>query len=99
MPKKSTYAITMLDRVAAKALGLDDHVRQVDYVGTFASKAAFVRAVLLVRPESSKSGLTNDTYDWGFRPEYVEENTLYVRRMLGGVKDEPILLRDITGTR
>ena len=99
MPKKSTYAITLMDVHAAKTLGLDSHVRQVNFCGTFPSKAAFARAVLLARPFEPRTTLARETMDWGLRPEYVEENTLYVEPMLGAGRGKAILLRDITGTR
>ncbi|BDZ52832.1 hypothetical protein GCM10025867_50730 (plasmid) [Frondihabitans sucicola] len=95
MTKKSTYAITMVDGVAAKALGLDDWVRQVNYVGTFASKAAFVRALILHRPREKQSTLAKEVYDWGFREEYVAEGVIYVESLSSTSGHKRLLLDDI----
>lgn len=97
--KKSTYAITVVDAVAAHALGLDSWVRQVDYVGTFPSKAAFVRAVILIRPNETQSTLSKEVYDWGFRPEYVAEDVLYAQRLHSREGDPRILVGDLRADR
>jgi len=96
---KSTYGVTVFDSKAAAHLGLDAHVRQVEYVGNFASKAAFIRAVLLVHPGVTKSSLAQDVQSWGLRPEYLEDETIYVEQMLRPKSVRPVLLREVTGSR